>query len=128
MLATAPVTSGVDNPSRLGSCGMWCQGQGRGIRMEQLVKIPSAHGMGISSGTFRHATTATHCDYSCSQGKAAFQRKQTSSLGAEGLEVSPGVQWDMWPRCCHLLPKCLLHGDAGGDRQYLEKGVNLSTS
>lgn len=35
--------------------------------------------------------------------KLCFKENKPSGLGAEGLEVSPGVQpWDTWPRCCHL--------------------------
>lgn len=96
--------------------------------MEQLARIPSAHGAGISSGTSHHASTATHRNYCCSQEKATFQRKQTIRLGSRGAGSEPQSATGHVASLLSPPPHLLLPKDVGGDRQHLEKGVTLSIS
>lgn len=132
-----------DKPGRLSSCGcVWdwgaaswpqnlgmpCWTQGGGTRVEQPARIPSAHETGISLDTSHSTSTTTHHTYSCSQRKAAFQRKQTIQLGSAGAGSEPQSATGHVDLLLSPPPRCILPGVAGGDRQHLEKGVALSIS
>lgn len=123
VLVTASVMVEVTTPEDTAGVAEGGRHQDRAASKNLSMGQASPH------GTFQHASTAMNSNFSCSHRKSCIlMKKKPSSLGAEGLEVRPKMQWDMWPNCCHLLPKHFLPRDADGDRQHLEKGVTLSMS
>lgn len=82
--------------------------------MEEPVRIPSTHRMGISWALPTVPLPPCTAVTAVPREKLYFKENKSPSLGVAGQEASPRAQRDKLHCCCHLLPKRLLPGDAGG--------------